>query len=89
MHSWLDLLLQKGSRSVQLLFSWYLFFGFKVNKFYKVLGKALCLHLSMRHKILNMFISYIFNAPIPLKKVLECVNWSFKLSNVIAGFCWQ
>ena len=32
MHSWLNLLLQKGSRGVQLLFRWYIFFGFQVNR---------------------------------------------------------
>ena len=78
MHSWLNLLFQKGSRRVQLLFSWYLFFGFKVNKFSKALGQALFLHLNMRHKILKIFISYIFNAPISLKRGLECVNWTNK-----------
>ena len=32
MHTWLNLLLQKGSRRVQLLFRWYIFFGFQVNR---------------------------------------------------------
>ena len=81
MHSWLNLLFQKGSRRVQLLFSWYLFFGFKVNKFSKALGQALFLHLNMRHKILKIFISYIFNTPISLKRGLECVNWTNKEKN--------
>ena len=72
MHSWLNLLLQKGSGSVQLLLSWYLFFGFKINKFSKALGEALFLHLIMEHEILKMFILYKFNAPISLKIGLVC-----------------
>ena len=68
MHSWQTLLLQNGSKLlVKLLFSWYLFFGFKVNKFSKALGKALFVYLNMRHKILKMLISYVFNAPISLR----------------------
>ena len=86
---WLNLLFQKGLKKVQLLFSWYLVFGFKVNKFSKAFGQALFLHLNMIHKILKIFISYIFNAPISLKRGLECVNWSSKLSNLIACFCWR
>ena len=89
MHGELNLLFHKGPRRVQLLFSWYLFFGFKVNKFFKALGQALFLHLNMRQKILKIFISFIFNAPISLKRGLECANWPLKLSNLIACFCWR
>ena len=86
---WLNSLLQKGSRNVQLLFSWYLFFGFKVNKFSKAFGEALFLHLNIGHEILKMFISYIFKATFTLKRGLECVNWSLKLRNLIECFCWR
>ena len=72
MHNWLNLLLQKGSRRAQLLFNWYLLFGFKVNKFSKPVGQALFLDLNMRHEMLKIFISYIFNASISLKRGLEC-----------------
>ena len=54
MHNWLNLLLQKGSRSVHLPFRRYLFYGFKLNKFSKALAQALFLHLNMRHKTLKM-----------------------------------
>ena len=89
MHSWLNLLLQKGSRSVQLLLSWFLFFGLKINKFSKALGQTLFFHLNMKHEILKMFISYLFNAPISLKRGLECVNLPLKPSNLIECFCWR
>ena len=45
------------------------FFGFKVNKFSTAWGQVLFLHLNMRHKILKMFVSYIFYAPISLKRI--------------------
>ena len=78
MHSWLNTLLEKGSIRVQLLFCFFFFFffffGFKVNKFSKPLAQALFLHLNMRHIILKMIISYMFNASIALKRGLECVS---------------
>ena len=89
MHIWLNSVLRKGWRSEQLLFSWYLFFGFNVNKLSKAWGQDSFLHLNMRRRILKMFVSYIFNAAISLKRRFECVNWSLKLVNLIDCLYWR
>ena len=57
MQSCLELLLQKGSKSVQFLFSWYLFVGFEVNRLLKDFEQALFLHLNM--KIKDVYFIYI------------------------------
>ena len=62
------------SFSLADFFFFFFFFGFKVNKFSKPLAQALFLHLNMRHIILKMIISYMFNASIALKRGLECVS---------------
>ena len=51
--------------------------SFSIDDIY-ILVLLLLLHLTTIQKILNVFYLYIFNAPIYLKRGLECMRLSLK-----------